>query len=196
MSAGQKANVAAGGPNQVAEVGQFILPNSLKRIARGRTWLHKWWRRYEKGGRAGLESRSRQPELSPQAHDEKVRGVVLRLRRTFERRCVGLIGAQAIQNEIRRQRLLPTIPSLASINRWLKEAGLIKGAPVEPKRVYYPAPLLKPAHVTGHPVICPVGKRSLLFIRSRRRRVPLSRRFAPTRQRSVCAPICCKFGSG
>jgi putative transposase len=117
----------------------------LKRISRGRTWLHKWWRRYEKDGRAGLESHSRQPELSPQAYGEKARGVVLRLRRAFARRRVGLIGAQAIQAEIRQQRLLQAIPSLASINRWLKEAGLIKGAPAPPKQVYYPAPLLKSA---------------------------------------------------
>jgi putative transposase len=117
----------------------------LKRISRSRPWLHKWWRRYEKDGRAGLESHSRQPERSPQAFDEKAREVVLRVRRALERRSVGLIGAQTIQEEIRQNRLLPEIPSLASINRWLKEAGLIKGVPPEPKKVYYPAPPIKPA---------------------------------------------------
>lgn len=117
----------------------------LKRISRGRTWLHKWWRRYEEYGRAGLESHSRQPKHSPQAYDKKVRAVVLRVRRALERRSVGLIGAQTIQDEIRGPRLLRKIPSLASINRWLKEAGFIKSAPPEPKKVYYPAPSLTPA---------------------------------------------------
>jgi putative transposase len=117
----------------------------LKRISRGRTWLNKWWRCYEKNGRAGIESHSRQPHQSPQAYDEKARAVVLRLRRALERRSVGLIGAQTIQDEIREHRLLHEIPSLASINRWLKEAGLIKVAPPQPKKVYYPAPQLKQA---------------------------------------------------
>jgi putative transposase len=116
----------------------------LKLIPRGRTWLHKWWRRYQENGRAGLKSHSRRPEQAPQAHDEKVCAVVLRVRRALERRKIGLIGAPAIQDEIRKNRLLYEIPSPASIKRWLKEAGLIKSAPEAPKNVYYPAPQIKP----------------------------------------------------
>lgn len=114
----------------------------LKRIPRGRTWLHKWWRRYQQDGRTGLESYPRQPKQSPQAHDEKARALVLRVRRALERRSIGLIGASAIQDEMRKNRLLRKIPSRASINRWLKEAGLIKSAPQAPQKVYYPAPRL------------------------------------------------------
>jgi transposase len=112
----------------------------LKGISRGRTWLNKWWRRYEKDGPAGLKTSSRQPGQSPQAYNEKERAVVLRVRRALEGRHVGLIGAQTIQDEIRECRLLRHIPSLASINRWLKEAGLIKSAPPEAKKSYYPWP--------------------------------------------------------
>ncbi|SRR6266508_270132 len=115
----------------------------LKRISRCRPWLYKWWRRYQKDGRAGLKSHSRQPEQSPHAYDEKARAVVLRVRRALERRSIGLIGAETVQDEIRENRLLQEIPSLASINRWLKEDGLIKGAPPEPKKVYYPEPPLR-----------------------------------------------------
>jgi transposase len=113
----------------------------LKRISRSRPWLYKWWRRYEKDGWAGLKSHSRRPARSPQAYDEKARAIVLRVRRALEHRSVGLIGAQTIQDELRENRLVQKIPSLASINRWLKEADLLKGAPVEPKQVYYPPPL-------------------------------------------------------
>ena len=50
--------------------------------------------------------------------------MVLLVRRTLEKRQVGLIGARAVRQEVRQYRLLARVPALATINRWLKAAGL------------------------------------------------------------------------
>jgi len=114
----------------------------LSRIPRRREWLRKWRLRYEQEGWAGLESRSRRPQTSPQAYTRKARTVVVNLRRKLVRRPVGVVGARAVRQEILRCRLLRDVPSAATIKRWLKEAGLIKTASPPPKKVYYPQPRL------------------------------------------------------
>ena len=66
--------------------------------------------------------------------------MVLRVRRSLERRAVGLMGPLAVQQEIRQHRLLPEVPSLTTIYTWLKEAKLIASPPPVPPRVYYLEP--------------------------------------------------------
>jgi len=112
----------------------------LKQIPRTRQWLHKWQRRFERGGWAGLASQGRRPHHSPHAYHRPARAVVLQVRRRLARSGVGLIGARAVQQEIRRGRLLRPLPSLGTINRWVKAAGLIETALPAPEKVYYPAP--------------------------------------------------------
>lgn len=114
----------------------------LRQILRCRPWLRKWQQRYEQEGWAGLTSCSRRPQTSPQEYTNKARTVVVNLRRKLARRCVGLVGARAVRQEIIRCRLLRDVPCVTTIKRWLKEAGLIKKASPTPKKVYYPQPRL------------------------------------------------------
>jgi len=112
----------------------------LKQLPHGREWLRKWWHRFEQLGWDGLNNQARTPQHSPQAFDKPSRAVVLRVRRALERRQIGLIGAKAVRQEIIRQHLLNEVPSLATIKRWLHEAGLTHAAaPVLPN-AYYPQP--------------------------------------------------------
>lgn len=114
----------------------------LRQIPRSRPWLRKWLLRYEQEGWAGLESSSRRPQTSPQEYAREARTVVVNLRRKLVRSSVGLFGARAVREEIIRRRLLRDVPSSATVNRWLKEADLIKKSPPTPKKVYYPQPRL------------------------------------------------------
>lgn len=116
----------------------------LKQIPRTRQWLHKWQRRFEQGGWTGLASHCRRPHHSPHAYHRPARTVIVQVRRRLARSGVGLVGARAVQQEIRRGRLLRSLPSLGTINRWLKGAGLIEPAPPAPEKVYYPAPCVGP----------------------------------------------------
>jgi len=80
----------------------------LKQIPRTRQWLHKWQRRFERGGWAGLASHGRRPHHSPHAYHRSARAVVLRVRRRLARGGVGLIGARAVQQEIPSPSPTPT----------------------------------------------------------------------------------------
>jgi len=110
-----------------------------KRIPCNREWLRKWWLRFTHQGWQGLHERSRRPHTSPQAYSEQARSVVIAVRQALEQRQVGLIGPRAIAREIARQRLLPKVPSLATIKRILKAAG-ITSAPHPHPLAYYPQP--------------------------------------------------------
>ncbi len=65
---------------------------------------------------------------------------MLRLRRRFKRASIGLVGAAAIRRELKQHHRRTRLPSAASINRWLKQAGLIESAAPCSGAVYYPAP--------------------------------------------------------
>jgi putative transposase len=119
----------------------------LTRIPRTRQWLHKWQDRFEHSGWAGLVSHSRRPHHSPHQYSRQTRTVIVQVRRRLAHSGVGLVGARAVQQEIRRGRLLRTIPSVGTIQRWVKEAGLIEPAPPAPQQVYYPVPCVGPEGV-------------------------------------------------
>jgi hypothetical protein len=96
----------------------------LARIPRKREWLRKWWRRVTRLGWQGLHDRSRRPVHTPQADTQHAHSVVLTVRPAVEQPQIGLVGAQAVMQEIRDHRLLEPIPSLATIKRWLHTAGI------------------------------------------------------------------------
>jgi len=96
----------------------------LLQIPRKREWLRKWWQRFTKEGWKGLQAQSRRPKHAPHAYTHQAHTVVLSVRRALEQRQVGLVGARAIQQEIRDHRLLTPAPSLATIKRILHNAGV------------------------------------------------------------------------
>lgn len=110
----------------------------LKRIPRSRSWLFKWKERFERGGWQALDSLPKAPVNSPQEHSEETIELVLRIRERLEKSEIGLIGPHEIREEIKRNRLVESPPSLASIKRWLKQAGytaMVEDSTVSP---YYP----------------------------------------------------------
>lgn len=116
----------------------------LKRIPRSRAWLFKWRQRFAQQRWRALDSFAKAPKHQPQQYDAATVKLVLRLRKQLQRSQVGLVGARAIQREIKRHRLLSHLPSLASIKRWLKAAGLTQSDPVTATSPFYPTPRLPP----------------------------------------------------
>lgn len=112
----------------------------LKIIPRSRAWVYKWKQRFEQQGFAALAPTYKAPRSSPHRHPLETVALVLHLRRRFKRASVGLVGATAIRRELKQHHRLRRLPSEASINRWLKQAGLIEFAAHSTGAVYYPAP--------------------------------------------------------
>lgn len=110
----------------------------IRQLSRSHKWFYKWLNRFKQHSWPGLADQSRRPHTSSPGHPSSARQLVVRLRRQAEKRKVGLIGARALHSQIRHQHLLPQTPSVRSINRWLKAAGLRPSPPAAPKKVYYP----------------------------------------------------------
>jgi transposase len=114
----------------------------LNRIPRSRTWLVKWKKRFEHQRWQALDSLSKAPKRPATRYEQRVVKLVLRLRHRLHRATVGLSGARAIQRELRTHRLVRTVSTLSTINRWLKTAGLIGGGTAKSKSPFYPAPAI------------------------------------------------------
>jgi putative transposase len=118
----------------------------LNRLPRSRTWGYKWRQRFEVERWEAWDSRSKAPHTSAHQYAGSTVKLVVRLRQHLERAAVGLVCARAIRREVLRRRLLRRVPSLPTINRWLKQAGLIRTASAPAAQPYYPQPHL-PAEV-------------------------------------------------
>jgi len=107
-------------------------------IPRSRSWLFKWKQRFNQEGWQALDSLSKAPRHSPQRCSPETVKLVLHLRKQMEKSQVGLKCARAIHHEILRHRLLRPVPSLASIKRWIKDAGLTRPDLATEAEAYYP----------------------------------------------------------
>lgn len=114
------------------------IPQILKLIPRSRPWIYKWRQRYERQGTAAAIGKKTTPQSSPQAYSPAVRRTILTLRKRLQKASVGLIGAKAIQRELKRRRLVNPVPSLSTIHRIVKAGGLLATASSEPTQSYYP----------------------------------------------------------
>jgi putative transposase len=119
----------------------------LNRIPRSRPWLLKWQKRFTTLGWAGLQDQSRRPSQLPQQYTAQTRAIVIRVRQSLAKRTVGLTGAREVQRELARQHLVPTVPGLTTIKRWLRQAGLVTAAVPPPSAVWYPEPSFAPSCV-------------------------------------------------
>jgi hypothetical protein len=119
----------------------------LKRVPRSRPWLLKWQKRFAALGWSGLADHPRRPHHSPRRYSQHTRAVVLRVRRSLQTRAIGLIGPRQVRRELLRQRLVPTVPALTTIKRWLKQAGLVASAAAASRPPFYPQPSFGPGCV-------------------------------------------------
>ena len=111
-------------------------------IPRSGSWVYKWKRRFAHQRWHALESLPKAPHSSSHQYPQSTVDLVLRLRQQFARSSVGLIGARAIRQEVMRRHLLRVVPAILTINRWLKQAGLIPTASLPGEDPYYPQPHL------------------------------------------------------
>jgi putative transposase len=117
----------------------FSQQEILQRINRGHTWLHKWQTRFAQCGWAGLKSQPRRPQHLTGRYKDRTRRLVVQARLRLRKRKVGLLGPQAIQDELRTAQLLRRVPSVSTIRRILHEKGLIQ-APCPSPQGYFPQP--------------------------------------------------------
>ena len=105
-------------------------------------WVRKWHKRYQEQGRDGLKEKSRAPHTQHGYRDE-IRQEVIQMRKNLVAKSNGVgalkyIGAPAIRTELRRQGMTD-IPSVATIERILKEAGLTgKQQQEKSSKIQYP----------------------------------------------------------
>ncbi len=119
----------------------------LEIVSRGWAWLTKWIERYQQFGWQGLRSQSRKPHRSPQAYATSIRQLIVRVYRRLQKRRWGLRGVSAIRHELRATYRLRPLPSLSTIKRVLREAGVFKGRPATRREVFYPQPLPTATHI-------------------------------------------------
>lgn len=112
----------------------------LKIVSRSRAWLSKWKERYRQCGWKGLRSQSRKPKRSSHAYPPTMRRLIVCAYRRVQKRRWGLRGMGATRRELRvTYRLRPT-PSVSTIKRVLRGAGVFKRRrPVKPE-AFYPQP--------------------------------------------------------
>lgn len=94
-----------------------------RELGRSEWWIHKWLRRWEAEGEAGLRDRSRAPHHRPGATPEEVVAKILEVRGALEESEFGGVSADAILYELECQGFGP-LPSRATVGRVLKRAGV------------------------------------------------------------------------
>lgn len=119
-------------PKQVATV-----------MGRHMSWVYKWRGRYAALGWEGLKDRSRAPRHPPPQLAALVKHRIREVRSELEAEAqqpgkLGYIGARAIRSRLRQQHLQP-LPSISSIERELRAAGMVRPRQVaQPPQIAYP----------------------------------------------------------
>ncbi len=117
-------------------------------LGRSLAWTYKWWGRYRREGWAGVKAQSRARKHPPPRLPERVLNAIRAARSELEAEAeqpgnLSYIGAHAVQGRLRQQRLRP-LPSISSIERELRRAGMTRPKPSEPLEICYPH--LRPQH--------------------------------------------------
>jgi transposase len=130
-----------------------------EQLGRSQRWVRKWRQRYESAGWAGLQERSRAPQQHGRRIPSEVRQLVIQARSELEAEAAsgqGLkyIGGRAVRTKL-QGRLVGSAPSVATIERILRTAGVTqRRQPTEPAMRY---PHVRPtaAHQLGQIDIVP-----------------------------------------
>ena len=112
----------------------------LKIVSRSRAWLSKWKERYRHHGWKGLQSQSRKPRRSSQVYPPAVRRLIVRAYRRVQKRRWGLRGLGATRRELRLTYRLRPLPSVSTIKRVLRAAGIFKRRRPPKPESFYPQP--------------------------------------------------------
>ena len=101
-------------------------------LGRTKQWFFKWLKRYQSGDPDWYRSRSRAPERKPTQISEVERQRIISIRQRLQRQSFAQIGVAAIKWELHKTGI--AIPSDRTINRVLKQEGLVKKNSLCPKR--------------------------------------------------------------
>jgi len=111
-------------------------------LKRSLAWTYKWRARYRQDGWAGVKAQSRAPKRQRPRLPERVLSAIRTARSELEAEAeqpgkLTYIGAHAVQARLRQQRLRP-LPSISSIERELRRAGMTRPRqpPVPPETCY------------------------------------------------------------
>src|SRR5438876_5601730 len=91
-------------------------------------WVYELCRRFDAGGEAGLEPRSRRPRRSPQRTSEVLEGEIVAIRKELADLGVDA-GAQTIRVHLERRHPNQQLPSVATIWRILGRRGFVTPQP-------------------------------------------------------------------
>jgi putative transposase len=101
-------------------------------LGRTKQWFFKWLKRYRSGDPDWYRSRSRAPRNKPTQIDEVGRQMIISIRQRLHRQSFAQIGVSAIKWELHKAGV--SIPSDRTINRVLKQEGLVKKNYLRPQR--------------------------------------------------------------
>ncbi len=101
-----------------------------KQLGRTTRWVRKWWRRYETEAWSGLRDRSRAPHKHGQRLADEIRQQIIQARSELEAEAAlgqGLKyrGGRAVRTRLKEKQIAP-LPSLSSIERMLRQAGMTR----------------------------------------------------------------------
>jgi transposase len=114
-----------------------------KTLRRSQSWVYKWWDRYKAGGWDALHDQSRAPKSHPNELPKQVKQEIRKARSELEAEAeepgkLVYIGAPAIKARLRKRKI-QTMPSIGSIERELRNAGMTNPRKIEePPKVEYP----------------------------------------------------------
>ncbi len=99
-------------------------------LGRSLAWVYKWQTRYQQGGWEALQDQSRAPKHPAHRVPESVKRRIREVRSELEAEArepgkLSYIGATAIRSRLRQHHVQP-LPSLSSIERELRAAGLVR----------------------------------------------------------------------
>jgi hypothetical protein len=101
-------------------------------LGRTKQWFFKWLKRFQSGDSDWYRSRSRVPQHKPTQISEADRQRIITIRQRLQRQPFAQTGVSAIKWELHKAGA--PIPSDRTINRILKQEGLVKKNSLYPKR--------------------------------------------------------------
>jgi transposase InsO family protein len=118
------------------------MPQVANDLDRSLGWVSKWKQRYKEGSWTGLKDKSRAPIQHGNQTSTKIREEIVKARLELEAEAelgkgLKYIGSRAIRTRLKQKKITP-LPSIATIERVIRAAGMTKPKPksVKPEIIY------------------------------------------------------------
>lgn len=118
-------------------------PQVAAELGRSLSWVYKWQARHGQGGWDALHDQSRAPKQPLRKLSENIKQRIREVRRELEALAqtpgrLNYLGAPAIRSRLQQEQVEP-LPSISSIERELRTAGLVRPyQPTQVPEVVYP----------------------------------------------------------